>query len=146
MTPAKHVYQGGKHISESPKFNIEISQTEGYSGNWSKFVVFYACGFQARLPEQQLDTNVLNDLVHVQKRELLILESTLECMAPIIFLNSYVGIMSRGLDGGLMCNSVFMCDISLKQLNKFRQDSGATLQRSTAETEVVILALICQSY
>lgn len=49
-------------------------------------------------------------------------------MAPIISLDSLAGIMSRGLNEGLACNSVFIracSDISLKQLNKFRQKSGA---------------------
>lgn len=50
-------------------------------------------------------------------------------MAPIISLDSLVGIMSTGLDEGFMYNSIFIrafSDISLKQLNKFRQDSGGT--------------------
>lgn len=46
-------------------------------------------------------------------------------MAPIISLDSFVEIMSQGLDEGLMCNSVFInasSDISLKQLNTFQTE------------------------
>lgn len=70
--------------------------------------------------------NVLNALLYIHMKELLIIKSPVESMVPIIYSSSHVGIMSRGLNGGLVWISVFMCDISLKQLNRLWEDSGVT--------------------
>lgn len=69
---------------------------------FGKSVNFLSLDSRLGFPEQQLSSETKSGLVHIQRRQLLIIDCTLEHMAPIISLDSPVEIMSLGLDEGLV--------------------------------------------